>query len=64
MPSKKLRGLPTAPGAGIARTTAPPSMAPAKTLKALPRNTSVTSAMAMGLRRSGLSVPYLSIASR
>ena len=57
MPSKKLRGRPTAFGAGIARTTAPCSMAPAKTLKSEPRKTSVTSAMPIGLRRSGLSVP-------
>jgi hypothetical protein len=57
MPSKKLRGRPTAPGAGIARTTAPFSIAPANTLKSDPRNTSVTSAMRTGLRRSGLSFP-------
>jgi hypothetical protein len=38
-------------------------MAPAKTAKLEPRNTSVTSALASGLRRSGLSVPYLAIAS-
>ena len=43
--SKKLRGRPTAPGAGTARTTAPRSIAPANTLKPEPRNTSVTSAI-------------------
>ena len=38
-------------------------MAPANTAKSEPRKTSVTSAITRGLRRSGLSVPYIAIAS-
>ena len=36
---------------------------PAKTLKPEPRNASLTFCISIGLRRSGLSVPYLRIAS-
>ncbi len=42
---------------------APFSIRPAKILKPEPRNASVTSAISIGLRRSGLSEPYFSIAS-
>ena len=63
MRSQKAREPP--PGAGIAHTRAFVSFSiiPAKTLKPEPRKVSVTSAMTIGLRRSGLSVPYLAIAS-
>ena len=57
MRSKKLRGWAAACGTRTARTTDPLSMAEAKTVKPEPRNTSVTSLSASGLRRSGLSVP-------
>ena len=61
--SKKLRGRAAAPGPGTARTTAPRAAASANTLKSEPANTAVTSAFTMGMRRSGLSVPYFAIAS-
>ena len=50
-------------GAGIAqtRTFGSFSIMPAKTLKPEPRKCSVTSAISIGLRRSGLSEPYLSL---
>ena len=54
--------MPPAPGAGMARTTAPFSMLRANRPKAPPRNCSVTSRMRSGLRRSGLSEPNSSIA--
>ena len=48
-----------APGAGIARTSLPAcSSRPAKTLKPEPRKCSETTCISIGLRRSGLSVPY------
>ena len=64
--SNQERGWLAAAGAGMARTT-PPALitflnALNVTLASL--NSSLTSAMTSGLRRSGLSVPYLSIASR
>ena len=63
--SNQERGCAAAPGAGIPRTT-PPALitflnALNVTLASL--NSSLTSAMTSGLRRSGLSEPYLSIAS-
>ena len=61
--SKKLRDFSAAPGAGIARTTAPSSTARANTANSDPRKISVTSAARIGFRRSGLSVPYITIAS-
>ncbi len=62
MRSQKAREPP--PGAGIAHTRALGSFSimPANTLKPEPRKCSVTSAISIGLRRSGLSVPYLAIA--
>ena len=52
--SKKLRGCAAAPGAGMARTTAPfDSLAKARHPSRA--NTSLTSAITSGLRRSGLS---------
>ena len=52
-------------GAGIAQTSSFGSFAsmPAKILKPEPRNASLTFCISIGLRRSGLSVPYLRIAS-
>ncbi len=51
-------------GAGIAQTALPGvSRILAKILKPEPRNASLTSAISIGLRRSGLSVPYFAIAS-
>ena len=61
--SKKLRGCAAAPVAGIARTTNPLSMPFAKIPKSESLKTSVTSEITNGLRRSGLSFPYLSIDS-
>ena len=61
--SKKLRGLSAVRGAGMARTTPPAATIFAKTAKSEPANTSPTSAITSGLRRSGLSTPYLSMAS-
>ena len=63
MRSQKAREPP--PGAGIAhtRTLGSFSIMPANTLKPEPRKCSVTSAMTIGLRRSGLSEPYFWIAS-
>ena len=63
MRSQKARLPP--PGAGIAQTRAFASLSsmPANTLKPEPRKCSLTSCMTMGLRRSGLSVPYFAIAS-
>ena len=53
------------PGAGIARTSFPAcSSSPAKTLNPDPRNCSETICIFNGLRKSGLSDPYHSIASR
>ncbi len=54
------------PGAGIAHTCAfgSASRMRANTLKPEPRKISDTSCISIGLRRSGLSVPYLRIASR
>ena len=59
MRSQKARLPPL--GAGIAQTSTLGSAAimPANTLKPAPRKCSVTSAISIGLRRSGLSVPYL-----
>src|SRR3546814_6220181 len=51
-------------GPGIARTTPPPATIFAKIANSEPRNTSETSAISIGMRRSGLSVPYFSIDSR
>ena len=51
------------PARGIARTTAPSSTARANTANSEPRKSSVTSAALIGLRRSGLSLPYIVIAS-
>ena len=52
-------------GAGIAQTAALALLARmrAKILKPEPRNASLTFCISIGLRRSGLSVPYLRIAS-
>ncbi len=52
-------------GAGIAqtRTAGFCSIWPAKILNPEPRKMSVASDIAIGLRRSGLSEPYLAIAS-
>ena len=63
MRSQKARDPP--PGAGIAhtRTLGSFSIMPAKILKPEPRKCSVTSCISIGLRRSGLSEPYLAIAS-
>ena len=63
MRSQKAREPPA--GAGIAHTRAFGSFSimPANTLKPEPRKCSVTSCMTIGLRRSGLSVPYFRIAS-
>ena len=61
--SKKLRDFSPAPGARIARTTDPSSTAFANTANSEPRKISVTSAALIGLRRSGLSLPYITIAS-
>ena len=58
--SKKLRGCAAAPGAGMARTVSPLN---ALKLTTSPSNSPITSAMTSGLRRSGLSEPYFSIAS-
>ena len=58
--SKKARGIAAAPGAGMARTTAPCATSLPNRPKPPPRNASVASAMTSGLRRSGLSVPYFS----
>ena len=53
-----------APGAGIARTTPPPSTMPANRPKPEPaKMLARRRRSASGLRRSGLSVPYFSIAS-
>ena len=51
--------------AGIAQTSTFGSLAsmPANTLKPEPRKCSETSCISIGLRRSGLSEPYLRIAS-
>ena len=46
------------------RGLGPSSSMRANTLKPQPRKTSDTSCISIGLRRSGLSVPYLGIASR
>ncbi len=51
-------------GPGMARTTPPPSTILAKIAKSEPRNSSETSAISIGMRRSGLSEPYFSMASR
>ena len=53
------------PGAGIphTRTFGSFSIIPAKILKPEPRKCSVASCISMGLRRSGLSEPYVAIAS-
>jgi hypothetical protein len=61
--SKKERGRAAAPGAGMARTTAPCATAEANTEKPESRNTPLTSLMRMGLRRSGLSLPKTAMAS-
>src|SRR5512145_426334 len=61
--SKKLRGRAAAPGAGMARTTPPLATRLANTPKLEPANDSLASATTSGLRKSGLSEPYLSIAS-
>ena len=53
------------PGAGMARTSLPAcSRSEAKTRKPEPRKCSLTTCIRIGLRRSGLSVPYQSSASR
>ena len=64
MRSQKARLPP--PGAGIAQTSTfgSRSIMPAKTLKPEPAKCSVTACISIGLRRSGLSVPYFRIASR
>ena len=51
-------------GAGMAQMRAFGSFSimPAKTLKPEPRKCSVTSGISIGLRRSGLSEPYLAMA--
>jgi len=63
MRSQKARLPPL--GAGIAQTSTFGSFSimPAKTLKPEPRKIWVTSAISIGLRRSGLSEPYLRIDS-
>ena len=63
MRSQKARWPP--PGAGIAQTSVLRRLPAcrAKTLKPEPRKCSVTSCITIGLRRSGLSEPYLRIAS-
>ena len=63
MRSQKAREPP--PGAGIAqiRVFTSVSIMPAKILKPELRKCSVASAITIGLRRSGLSVPYFRIAS-
>ena len=50
-------------GTGMARTTPPLAITPSKKPKPEPMKASVMSAMTRGLRRSGLSLPYLSIDS-
>ena len=64
MSSKNLRLFSAVPGAGTARTTAPFSTSPANRPKPEPLKCSDTSVISSGLRRSGLSLPYFSIASR
>ena len=63
MRSQKAREPP--PFAGIAQMRVFTSMSsmPANTLKPEPRKCSVTSSISIGLRRSGLSVPYFRIDS-
>ncbi|EAL59796.1 hypothetical protein WwSim0204 [Wolbachia endosymbiont of Drosophila simulans] len=61
--SKKLRGSSAVLGAGMALTTIPRSILLLKILNPESRKISVTSLINSGLRRSGLSEPYLSIAS-
>src|SRR4249920_3720881 len=63
--SKNERGCAAAAGPGMARTTPPALIMFLKALNVTVAslNSSVTSAMTSGLRRSGLSVPNLSIAS-
>jgi hypothetical protein len=52
------------PGAGIAQTALPVvSRILAKILKPEPRKASLTSCITIGLRKSGLSVPYFDKAS-
>ena len=63
MRSQKAREPPVGAGIAHTRTLGSFSIMPAKILKPEPRKCSVTSAISMGLRRSGLSVPYLRIAS-
>ncbi len=64
--SKNERGCAAAPGAGIARTTPPPftTFRNALNVTSSRANTADTSAITSGLRRSGLSLPYFSIASK
>ena len=54
---------PAAPGPEIARTTAPREAALANNRNPEPAKTSLTSAISRGFLRSGLSVPYVAIAS-
>jgi hypothetical protein len=63
--SNQDRGWRAAPGAGIARTTPPALITFRKALNVTlaSLNSFDTSAITSGLRRSGLSDPYFSIAS-
>ena len=56
---RRTRGCrPSAPGSPRPRPWDPAAIMPAKTLKPEPRKASVTFCISIGLRRSGLSVPY------
>ena len=62
MRSQNARDPPVGAGMAHTRTLGSFSIMPANTLKPEPRKCSVTSCISIGLRRSGLSEPYLAIA--